>query len=992
MSEKKKMSNKLFMAILIPIIVIVVASLIVANVIAQNWSTLISRFFNHDTYTIVKIDENEEVNDIYYASDFETETALNEHNGQVARDIEAEGMVLLENDGGLPLTTSASDKAKVSLFSVSSVDMVYGGTGSGSIDTSTAPTLKDALEGVNLEVNQTLWDFYKNKNDDEGYERSSPNWRGGQFAINEVPWADVQSAAGSTFSEYNDAAIVVIARSGGEGSDLTAVNFGETENVEGNSGSYLELSTEEADMLNAVNAAFDNVIVLINANNALELGWLDDYENIKAALWIGGVGQTGLYAVADALVGEVVPSGRLVDTYAYDANSSPAAQNAGANFWISNSPSSASYANEADQYIVYAEGIYVGYRYYETRYEDTVLGTTNVGEYDYAETVQYPFGYGLSYTTFSYSDFTVTPEDDKFVVSVKVTNSGSTFAGKEVVQIYMQSPYTEYDKTNGVEKASVELVGFAKTDALAPGADETVTIEIDKEELRAYDANNAETYIVDDGDYYFAVGTDAHDALNNILAAKGYDTSDGMTENGDAAFAYRWHNDRFDDTTYSVDQDTGTEITNQFETADLTNWSDGNGFEYLTRDDWTGTFPTAFCNSTNEKGEHYKSFSQDMIDSLAPQYTEDKDSFEMPTTSAAVTDGLNLATLIGLDYDSDAWYDFLDNLTASDMMDMIRMGGYGTPENQALNMPATTAKDGPAGISATLIGGSSGMAYPTEVVVASTWNVELANEMGVAVGNDAMYANVQAWYAPAMNTHRTPYSGRNFEYYSEDGFLGGRIGASVVAGAQSKSLVCYIKHFALNDTEGVIDATNDIMGSKDGISTFATEQAIREIYLTPFEFAVKDGGATGVMNAFNRIGTTWCGHHSNLQQNVLRGEWGFIGCIITDNAGLEAYMDIKAGLQAGTDLWMNSSESRYIIDGYASDPQIMTYVRNASHNILYSVANSVAMNGLSSNSRVVSIIPLWNVWLIWLDIVVGLICAAGIVWIVVRCKRHPELW
>ncbi|HIV63603.1 MAG TPA: hypothetical protein H9693_02440 [Firmicutes bacterium] len=276
--------------------------------------------------------------------------------------------------------------------------------------------------------------------------------------------------------------------------------------------------------------------------------------------------------------------------------------------------------------------------------------------------------------------------------------------------------------------------------------------------------------------------------------------------------------------------------------------------------------------------------------------------------------------------------------------------------------------------------------------MASTWNVELANEMGVAVGNDAMYANVQAWYAPAMNTHRTPYSGRNFEYYSEDGFLGGRIGASVVAGAQSKSLVCYIKHFALNDTEGVIDATNDIMGSKDGISTFATEQAIREIYLTPFEHAVKDGGATGVMNAFNRIGTTWCGHHSNLQQNVLRGEWGFIGCIITDNAGLEAYMDIKAGLQAGTDLWMNSSESRYIIDGYASDPQIMTYVRNASHNILYSVANSVAMNGLSSNSRVVSIIPLWNVWLIWLDIVVGLICAAGIVWIVVRCKRHPELW
>lgn len=428
--KKKRMSNKTFRRITIPVMAVVLAALIVGNVAAYSYRGLISTHFNHDTFKIVETGEDVDSN--YFPCDFSSEEELNEHNGQVAQNIESEGLVLLENNGGLPLNKGD----KVSVFSASSVNIVYGGAGSGSVDTSTAPTLKTALEKSGLSVNPTLWDFYTKKSED-GYQRSAPNWRGGKFSINEVPWADVASAAQSSFDEYSDAAIVVISRSGGEGSDLTAVNFAETAGVADNSGNYLELSTEEADMLKAVNDQFDDVVVVLNANNAMELGWLSQYPNIKAAIWAGGVGQTGLYAIADALVGDVVPSGRLVDTYAADANSSPAAQNAGTNFWIENG-----FSNESDQYIVYEEGIYVGYRYYETRYEDVVLGQGNAGDYDYASEVIYPFGYGLSYTTFDYSDFSLTQNGDTFTAKVKVTNTGDTYSGKEVVQLYAQSPIT----------------------------------------------------------------------------------------------------------------------------------------------------------------------------------------------------------------------------------------------------------------------------------------------------------------------------------------------------------------------------------------------------------------------------------------------------------------------------------------------------------------------------------------------------------------------
>lgn len=944
-------------------IALITGTLIALNVVTLNYKGLISAHFNQRTYEVIK--GKDEGDTERYKSDFKTEEELNEYNGNIAEEIEAEGMVLLKNeDNSLPLKGS-----NISLFSVSTVDLVLGGTGSGSVDTDKADSLKTALTNQGFNVNSTLWDFYTSKSKD--YKRSSPNWRGGKFAINEVPWADVEANCGSSFDSYNDAAVVVLSRSGGEGSDLTAQNFAETMSVEGNSGHYLELSKEEYDMLTAVNKKFSNIVVIINANNPLELKMLDNFENVKSQLWVGGLGQTGVRALAKALKGTVVPSGRLVDTYVVDNLKSPAVQNAGANFWIDNSPSSTSWANEADQYVVEAEGIYVGYRYYETRYEDTVLGVSNNTGFDYASEVIYPFGYGLSYTNFSYSNFQAKEDGDNFILSVNVTNTGSTYSGKEVVEAYISVPYTQYDKGNLVEKSSIELAGFAKTAVLAPGASEKVSISIPKSELTSYDYKTAKTYILDEGDYHFTIAKNAHEAINNVLAKKGKKVSDGMTSDGDAGFVYTWTNGKFDSTSYSKDSNTGADVTNHLDDCSITWYDEYKDFKYLTRQDWNGTFPTAFADSTDEKGEKHITFPQKLIDDLAPRFVDKASDYTMPETGKDTP--FNLASMIGKDYDDPAWDELLNSLTVDQMFEIVRNGGYGTPEMSALGKPATVEKDGPAGISATLIGGSKGMAYPTEVVIASTWNVDLAKKFGIAVGNDAMFADVQGWYAPAMNIHRTPFSGRNFEYYSEDGFISGKMGAATVEGAYEKGLVTYIKHFAFNDTEGVIDELQGIKGSKDGISTFFNEQAAREIYLRSFEMSIKEGKATALMNAFNRAGTQWCGGSVELETYILTDEWGFTGNIITDMAGLEAYMDIRSGLMAGTDLWMNTSATKFVLDSYKSNAQIVTYARNASHDVLFSFANSVAMNGVGADSKIISVLPAWIKWMIALDVVVGVL-------------------
>lgn len=961
----KRMSNNTFMLIVIPLLVLITVTAVFINYLALTWSTAISKSLGQATYRVESIDSGAQVNDVYFESLFDSEEALSGYCGELSREIAAEGMVLLKNDGGLPL----KNKARISCFSVSSVDLVYGGGGSGSVNSEDAPDLKSALEEEGFAVNPVLWSFYMKKHG-EGYKRAIPGWGNFSYKINEVPWRDVASAAEGSFAEYSDAAIAVISRSGGEGAELPAYGFAETQAVAGNSGNYLELTVEEKELFDALNARFGNIIVVLNANNAMELGWVENYPNIKTVLWLGAMGEYGACALADAFAGKVNPSGRLTDTYAFDANGCPAAVNAGTNFWIENYPADQKYAAQADQYLAEAEGVYVGYRYYETRYEDVVLNRPNTGDYDYSSEVAYPFGFGMSYTQFGYSDFAVKKKGGEYTVSITVKNVGDV-AGKDVVQIYAQKPYTSYDEEYCVEKPSVELVGFAKTRLLQVGDEQRVSITVEKSQFAAYDYVRAKGYIVDAGEYFLAFGTDAHDAVNNILAKKGKTVADGMTAEGNSEFVWSFTENSFDAVSFKNDPVTGNTVTNRFDDAFVV------GVNYLSRKDWTGTFPVPFADTVDSvTGEYYKTFPQEFISSLAPVYSYEE-------TEINQVDGeekFNLATLIGVSPESAAWDGFISGIEISELVNMVRTGGFGLKENAEFNIPATRYKDGPAGF-------SSGTSYPSEVVVAATWNTELARGLGEAVGNEALFYGVHGWFAPALNMHRTAFGGRNFEYYGEDPYMGGIMGAATVLGAQSKGLVCYVKHFALNDYEGVRTVEGK-KGSNNGMATFNTEQAIREIYLKPFEYAVKEGGAKGIMNAFNRIGNLWCGHHSGLQRGVLRGEWGFGGCIITDNAGLPHYMEIKAGLQAGTNLWMNWIPNAYQISENEIDARLEGYIRESARYALYTVMGSSAMNGLSANSRIVPVMPVWQYWLIACDVAVFLIDALGILWVVFRVRRR----
>lgn len=506
--------------------------------------------------------ENEDTNAQYYTSDFNSAEEMVNYGLTLTQQVEAEGAALLmNNNNALPL---ASD-AKVSTFSSSSVNLVYGGTGSGNIDASTADTLRTALEKVGVTVNPTLWDFYT-VGAGKDYARSKSGMVATSSEVTaEVPWDVYTDEVKDSVAQYGDAAIVTLSRVGGEGADLS---YGEV--------NYLALDENEKAMLQNVaemkkNGTVKKTILLINSANALQVDFLKNNEyDIDAALWIGDVGISGINAVAEILTGKVNPSGSLVDTYCYDNFSAPA-------MWNFTPTTYEGYVEGGDvsakakSYMIYQEGIYVGYKYYETRYEDFVTGNGNAGDYAYGDIVAYPFGYGMSYTDFDISDMNVSynAADDTYTVTVKVTNTGD-MAGKKTVQVYVQSPYTDYDKENGVEKSAVSLVGFGKTGMIEPGASETVSMTVNKRDIASYDTYGAGTYILDAGDYYFTAATDAHNAVNNILAAKGYtveSTNGKMTADGDADLTYTWTEDALDTTTYATSEN-GTAITNQLSCAD----------------------------------------------------------------------------------------------------------------------------------------------------------------------------------------------------------------------------------------------------------------------------------------------------------------------------------------------------------------------------------------------------------------------------------------
>lgn len=944
---KKRMSNKAFAGIWGTVLAILLIVVLVGNYFAMKYTTIITRSLGHTTTKVTTTGDGSGDNE-YFKSDYSSHEELVDHETEFSKQLVAEGIVLMRNqDNVLPLESSK----KISLFGIGSAKFVYSGLGSGAIDTSKTTSLKDALEAEGFQVNPDLYSVYEKSEARVGKE--------------EDPSAYLDSVADSV-KEYNDAAIVVISRNGAEAQDLTE--------------DQLSLSDAEMSLVKYANDNFDDVIVMLNTANAIEMGWSDSqyFPNIKACMWVGYPGQEGITSIAKALTGEVNPSGRLVDTYAYDAMSAPATQIFEYGEWTNtnneeNGPKNA--------YTIYGESIYIGYRYYETRYEDTVLGQGNAStadsEYDYTKQVQYPFGYGISYTQFDYSDFSLTENGDNFTAQVTVTNSGDV-AGKDDVEVYFQSPYTDYDRENLVEKSAVELCGFEKTGELAPGESETVSIDIPKETLRAYDYTNAKTYIVDDGTYYFAIGDDCHQALNNILAAKGYTTADGMDADGDDSLVGTYEQKEFDNTTYAKDAATGNEITNQFDYGNIQTYDDS--YVYLTRNDWTGTWPTIY-GEPNEKGRYNAEATEEFVQLSQNNIYQDDPDAEMPTTNSG--DNINLITMRGKDYDDEEWDAILDCLTVDEMVEMVRLGGWQTMAIDSISKPMSSDQDGPAGISGELIMSDVDcMGYPNQELLAATWNKELALEFGKCIGEDGLSVNVQGWYAPGAGTHRTPLGGRNFEYYSEDTYLAGSMCANEVAGAQSKGMYCYLKHLVLNDQEQ----------RRYGISTFTTEQALRELYLTPFEMAVKDADCHGMMAAFNGIGGIWCGASKELITNVLGNEWGFHGIIVTDYASAnDGYMFIDAGLQAGTDLWLNTDSEVYKMGDVSDNATLVTALRNASHDILYTVVNSSAMNGIDENVVVKKVLPLWQYWLIAFDIAMAVIIIGGVILVIRRCRRNNKI-
>ena len=497
---------------------------------------------------------------------------------------------------------------------------------------------------------------------------------------------------------------------------------------------------------------------------------------------------------------------------------------------------------------------------------------------------------------------------------------------------------------------------------------------VERKELTAFDAAVNKTYILEQGTYYLAIGSDAHDALNNILAAKGYDTSDGMDYDGDEDKAYSFDIDATDNTSYAYSEaNTGVKITNQFDSADLNYY--GNGLvTWLTRNDWQGTFPTSYDELTA---------TDEMIQDLQFNYEKDN-SVEKVTTGSTETQ-YSIVMMRGREYDDPLWEDILDQLTLEEMAEIVGHGGYGTQAIDSISLPATVQADGPQGIKGTYAG-SATVAYTSEPVMASTFNTQIMHDIGISMGEDALRidgARISGWYGPAMNIHRTPYSGRNFEYYSEDGFLSGVMAAKEVAAAQSMGLCCYIKHFALNDFETY----------RQSVATFATEQAIREIFLKGFQYAVEDGGATAVMTSFNRIGCRWAGAHRELLQNVLRDEWGFVGVVHTDAVMANRnWMDVSIGVEAGNDTWLSSGDWLVpLIQEWAQeDNKLLANLRNSCHNFLYAYVNSTAVNGISSSDRVVTITPAWQICVYAADAVVGVLAAAGAVLFIIACIKNRK--
>lgn len=813
--------------------------------------------------------------------------------------IEGEGAVLLENKNEvLPLQNQ-----KVNVFGYASCNVVYGGTGSGGGKEDNNVDLQQGLKNAGFQVNDQLTTFY----DDRYVPREKVNIHklvGGDFNIHEPKASEHSESLLTSAKEFSDTALVVFSRNSGEGADITNEMKGYAGGTAGKH--YLELSDDEAATLDLVKENFDKVVVILNSSFPMELGFLDD-EKIAGALWIGGPGSVGFNAVGEILAGEVNPSGRLVDTYAYDETSAPSFNNIG-EFPYSNSEFDYEKDTWHYKYVNYAESIYVGYRYYETRYIDNQTGEMDEAAYEKA--VQYPFGYGLSYTNFKQEITNFKVDGNEAKMTVKVTNTGKK-AGKDVVQLYYTPPYT----IGGIEKSHVVLSGFAKTQELAPNQSEEVNLSFDVENMASYDEKQNKAYVLEKGNYEIKLMNNSHD----VIDSKNYEVAKDIV--------FDQENKRESDE---------LSATNQFEDAK-------GDVQYLSRWNWEETMPKEMAQPKEASKELLKALKDQSVN----EGKADPIKFEKH--------GLELYDLKGVDYDDPKWDQLLEQLSVKDMENLITYGGFQTPAINSVKKPATIDADGPAGINH-LVSQAHGNQYTSEVVVASTWNTELVEEMGAALGKEAKASNITGLYLPGVNIHRSPFGGRNFEYYSEDALLSGKIGSSLSKGAMDQGSYVFMKHFAMYDQE------TRRYEFPTGAATWSTEQAMREVFLKPFEIAVKDSGITGIMSSYNRIGPKWVGESEALLQNVLRDEWGFRGTVISDFYKPQ-YMNVDQGLSAGNDLVLYLLPTK--LNNVTTDTDWgQQNMRKASHNILYTVVNSHAYEVAETN------VPNWIYLLVTINIAV----------------------
>ena len=934
----------------------------------------VNQILGTSSYEIVQNEGAEETDTRYFKQKTSSIDEFMQQKLDIIEQVTDEGTVLLKNEkSALPLEAGA----RVTLFGKASYNSVYGGdSGNAQIgnlgNQNINWTFRRGLEEAGFAVNDEMWNFYAQRN----------------IAYNADPSAEVAPAQlpmGSV-SGYADAGIVVLSRVTGEGGDAAD--------------GYYELTQTELDLVAAAKEACSKVIVIINSPSPIAIHALKEDAGVGAILQIGGLGALGTKSVGKILAGEVSPSGKLIDTYAANSRSSAAYQSAGTVAYanadaVSAAATSIGIGAGGTKYTVFSEGIYVGYKYYETRYEDCVLGQGNAassagvfassGNWNYDEEVDYPFGYGLSYTDFSQELTGLTVENDVVTATVRVTNEGDV-AGKEVVQLYVQSPYTEYDKENGVEKSAIQLVNFGKTGILQPGASAEVTLKMDLYNIASWDYQNAKTWILDEGSYYFAVGESAHDALNNVLAAKGADVA------GDKDLARVWENDafrtlgeyEFTEAGFTTENglfhnNTETAYTNRLDEADLNNLIGAGTTTYLSRSDWSGTWT---------EGLKAVTATEEMIDQIAFLSDYQKGEPVGDTYTYGADTAFNILMAKGKSYDDEVWEDILNQLMVEEMIAMVGKNFGAIDPVLGLNFPGTNDNDGvgsgpcvgyPTSLDtgSTVIEGETKYSaieprmYPSETVEAATFNQQLIYDLGEVMSEDCFYTGMTTLWGPGLNIHRHPYAGRNFEYFSEDSQMTYIMGAQITAGVQSNGVICGPKHFAFNDQET----------DRYGFAVYTNEQAGRENSLRGFEGAVAVAKAKNVMTSLNRVGCRWMGINTALQNDVLRSEWGFDGYTITDNA-LEPYMCGRS-IALGTDKLMllpgNERNDELNKEALLADSTLFAAVRQACHRILYVYVNSKAMNGISADTQIVPVTPWWKTALVNVNVVLGCLVALGIV-------------